>query len=199
MNAHPILHARDPERVRRALELMLPPRQARRLFRECEGSAARALELARTRGGRAWERFAAALAIHEQALFERAAKGPPLISPEATRRFLQRALGTLPYEVFCVLFVDNRHRLCGIVELFRGTIDGASVHPREVVREALSQNAAAVLFAHNHPSGVAEPSNADEIITARLKEALALVDVRVLDHVIVAGGACASCAENGLL
>jgi DNA repair protein RadC len=104
-----------------------------------------------------------------------------------------------PFEVFCCLFLDNRHRLIAFDELFRGTIDGASVHPREVVRQALQRNAAAVILAHNHPSGVAEPSQADELITHRLKDALALVDIRVLDHLIVGDSRCTSFAERGLL
>jgi len=95
--------------------------------------------------------------------------------------------------------LDNRNRVIEFVELFRGTIDGASVHPREVVREALARNAAAVIFAHPHPSGVAEPSQADELITRRLREALQLVDIRVIDHFIVAGGETMSMAEHGLL
>ena len=101
--------------------------------------------------------------------------------------------------MFCCLHLDNRHRLIAFDELFRGTIDGASVHPREVVKQALARNAAAVILAHNHPSGVAEPSQADELITHRLKEALALVDIRLLDHVIVGDGSCLSFAEKGLI
>jgi len=95
--------------------------------------------------------------------------------------------------------LDKRHRLIEYVELFRGTIDGASVHPREVVKLALAKNAAAILLAHPHPSGVAEPSQADELITQRLKEALSLIDVRVLDHLVIAGGDVISFAERGLL
>jgi DNA repair protein RadC len=97
------------------------------------------------------------------------------------------------------LYLDNRNRVITCQELFRGTIDGASVYPREVVKEALAHNAAAVILVHNHPSGVAEPSQADELITRRLKQALSLVDIRVLDHVIVGDGACESFAERGLL
>ncbi len=104
-----------------------------------------------------------------------------------------------PHELFCCLHLDNRHRLIAFEELFRGTIDGASVHPREVVKQALARNAAAMILAHNHPSGVAEPSRADELITRRLREALALVDIPVLDHLIVAGNSCVSLAERGLL
>jgi DNA repair protein RadC len=122
-----------------------------------------------------------------------------MASPKAVQDFLSLRLGTLEHETFCVLLLDKRHRLIEFVELFRGTIDGASVHPREVIKLALSKNAAAVVFAHPHPSGVAEPSQADELITQRLKEGLALVDVRVLDHMIVAGGDVVSFAERGLI
>jgi DNA repair protein RadC len=123
----------------------------------------------------------------------------PLTSPDAVRDFLHARLRDLPYEVFCCLFLDNRNRLILFKELFRGTIDGTSVHPREVVRQALSHNAAALILAHNHPSGVPEPSHADELITRRLKAALALVDIRVLDHLVVGDGATVSFAERGLL
>ncbi|HLP30524.1 MAG TPA: DNA repair protein RadC [Geothrix sp.] len=126
-------------------------------------------------------------------------RGDVLGSPEATRRYLALRLRDRPQEVFAVLFLDNRHRVIAFEELFHGTIDGASVHPREVVRQAMGHNAAAVILAHNHPSGVAEPSRADESITRRLREALALVDIRVLDHVIVGDGQAVSLAERGLL
>jgi DNA repair protein RadC len=125
--------------------------------------------------------------------------GPALETPQATRSFLVAQLRDRPYEVFCCLHLDNRHRLIAFDELFRGTIDGASVHPREVVKQALARNAAAVILAHNHPSGVAEPSQADELITHRLRDALGLVDIRVLDHLIVGDSRCLSFAERGLL
>jgi DNA repair protein RadC len=125
--------------------------------------------------------------------------GPALNAPAATRQFLTAQLRDRPYEVFCCLHLDNRHRLIHFEEVFRGTIDGASVHPREVVRQALQYNAAALIFAHNHPSGVAEASQADELITRRLRDALALVDIRVLDHLIVGDNSCLSFAERGLL
>jgi DNA repair protein RadC len=118
----------------------------------------------------------------------RVRRGTPLGSPKASREFLSLKLGTLEREVFAVIFLDKRHRLIRYQEMFQGTIDGASVHPREVVKEALKQNAAAVILTHPHPSGVAEPSQADEFITRRLKEALDLVDIRVLDHIL--GGFC---------
>jgi DNA repair protein RadC len=129
----------------------------------------------------------------------RVRRGTSLSSPKATRDFLTLKLGSLEREVFAVIFLDKRHRLISYQEMFQGTIDGASVHPREVVKEALKQNAAAVILAHPHPSGVAEPSQADEFITQRLKDALSLVDIRVLDHIIVAGGDSISFSERGLL
>ena len=105
----------------------------------------------------------------------------------------------LDHEVFCCLYLDNRHRVLRFDQLFRGTIDGTSVYPREVVKEALAVNAAAVILAHNHPSGVAEPSQADERITKRLKSALELVDIRLLDHLIIGDGEATSLASRGLL
>jgi DNA repair protein RadC len=108
-------------------------------------------------------------------------------------------LSHLEHEVFSAIFLDNRHRILTYEEMFRGTIDGASVHPREVVKRAIQLNAAAVIFAHNHPSGIAEPSKADEAITKRLANALKLIDVRVLDHLIIAGADVVSFAERGLL
>jgi len=122
-----------------------------------------------------------------------------LTSPEATREYLKLRLDGVPYEVFTILLLDNRHRVLKYVEVFRGTIDGASVHPREVVRLVMEANAAAVIFAHNHPSGLAEPSQADLRITQRLKDSLALIDVRFLDHFIVGEGVGTSLAERGLL
>jgi DNA repair protein RadC len=150
-------------------------------------------------GARRYGLLQAALEISRRHYRQEIAAGPLLESPAATRAFLVAELRDRPYEVFCCLFLDNRHRLIAFDELFRGTIDGASVHPREVVRQALQRNAAAVLLAHNHPSGVAEPSQADELITQRLKDALALVDIRVLDHLIVGDNRCTSFAERGLL
>ena len=120
-----------------------------------------------------------------------------LTSPAATRRYLQAQLRHYPHEVFSCLFLDNRHRVIAFEELFRGTIDGASVHPREVVKRSLAHNAAALILAHNHPSGVAEPSQADRQITAHLKQALSLVDIRVLDHIVIGEGDPVSLAERG--
>ena len=125
--------------------------------------------------------------------------GRPLSSPEATRSYLRLKLAGYRNEVFGGLFLDNKHRIIALRDLFQGTIDGASVYPRVVVQQAMDFNAAALVFFHNHPSGVAEPSHADETITRRLKAALALVDVRVLDHFVVSAGECVSFSERGLL
>lgn len=146
-----------------------------------------------------YARLQAALEMTRRHYREALDAGPLLDAPARTTEFLIAQLRDRPYEVFCCLHLDSRHRLIGFDELFRGTIDGASVHPREVVRQAMERNAAAVIFAHNHPSGVAEASQADELITRRLREALALMDIRVLDHLIVGDGACLSFAERGLL
>jgi DNA repair protein RadC len=125
--------------------------------------------------------------------------GEAIRSPTDTEAFLQARMRHLDHELFCCLFLDNRHRVLGFNELFRGTIDGTSVYPREVVKEALAINAAAVILAHNHPSGVAEPSQADERITKRLKSALELVDIRLLDHLIIGDGRATSLASRGLV
>ncbi|HYM28684.1 MAG TPA: DNA repair protein RadC [Steroidobacteraceae bacterium] len=157
---------------------------------------------ARARAGVGPARYAvmqAALELTRRHFREALRLGPALAAPELTRTFLQAQLRDRPYEVFCCLYLDNRHRLIAFEELFRGTIDRAGVHPREVLRQTLLHNAAAVIFAHNHPSGVLEPSQADELITRRLKEALALMDVRVLDHFIIGDGQCYSFSEHGLL
>jgi DNA repair protein RadC len=141
----------------------------------------------------------AAAEISRRQLSESLKAGPLLASPKATRDFLTARLRDLEHEVFCCLYLDKRHRLIRFEELFRGTIDGASVHPREIVKLALQRNAAAVIVAHNHPSGIAEPSQADELITQRVKEALGLVDIRLLDHIVVGDGVCVSFAERGLI
>lgn len=141
----------------------------------------------------------AALELGRRYLLADLQRGDALANPECTRRFLQARLRGYPHEVFACLFLDNRHRVIEYEALFRGTIDGASVHPREVIKAALTHNAAAVILAHNHPSGVAEPSQADLQLTRRLREALGLVDIRVLDHLVIGDGAVVSFAERGLL
>ena len=125
--------------------------------------------------------------------------GRSLSKPEETRNYLRLRLADYRNEVFGCLFLDNRHRIIAVRELFQGTIDGASIYPRVVVQQAMEVNAAAMVFFHNHPSGIAEPSHADEMLTRRLKDALALVDVRVLDHFVVSAGESVSFAERGLL
>ncbi len=141
----------------------------------------------------------AALELSRRCLAAELTRGEPIRAPTDTRRYLQAELSGLRNEVFGVLFLDTRHRVLGYETLFQGSIDGASVHPRVVVQRALAHNAAAVILAHNHPSGVAEPSTADEAITRTLRQALGLIDVRVLDHIIIAGPRTASLAELGLL
>lgn len=125
--------------------------------------------------------------------------GIAIRSPADTEQFLLARLRDRPHEVFCCLYLDNRHRVILFEELFRGTIDGTSVYPREVVKQALEVNAAAIILAHNHPSGVAEPSVADERITRRIKSALELVDIRLLDHLVIGDGTSTSLASRGML
>ena len=141
----------------------------------------------------------AVLEMSKRYLSETLEKQDVISNPEDTRQYLKSQLRDRPYEVFAALFLDNRHQVIQFEELFRGTIDGASVYPREVVKKALDHNAAALIIAHNHPSGVAEPSSADERITIRLKEALGLVDIRLLDHLIIGDGEIVSLAERGVL
>ena len=141
----------------------------------------------------------AVLEMSRRNLQEKMAKGDVLSSPEDTRRFLQATMQDYEHEVFAALFLDNRHQIICFRELFSGTIDGASVYPREVVKLALQLNAAAIIFAHNHPSGVSRPSESDKTITHRLKDALAMVEVRVLDHFIIGDDGGYSFAEHGLL
>jgi DNA repair protein RadC len=126
-------------------------------------------------------------------------RGRALKSPDDSREFLRAKIGYLDYEAFALLWLDNRHRVIAFEELFRGTIDGAAVYPREVAKSGLEKNAAAVILAHNHPSGVAEPSQADIRITDKLKDALNLFDIRTLDHVIVTHDETCSFAERGLI
>jgi DNA repair protein RadC len=141
----------------------------------------------------------AGVELARRLLREEMTHGDALTSPEAVRDYLRLSLASLPHEAFVVLFLDSQHRLLAADELFRGTLAQTSVYPREVVKAALARNAAAVIFAHNHPSGVAEPSRADELLTQALKQALALVDIRTLDHFVVAGHRVVSFAERGLL
>lgn len=144
-------------------------------------------------------RLAAALELGRRYLCAPANPRQALEAPLDAARYFSARLLDLPHEVFCCLFLDTRHRLIRYEELFRGTIDGATVYPREVVKRALQCNAAAVIVGHNHPSGVAEPSEADRSITVKLAKALALVEIRLLDHLVVSRGGHVSLAERGLL
>lgn len=139
----------------------------------------------------------AVLELSRRHLKETLQRGEFLQNPKATQAYLNARLRDLPYEVFACLFLDNQHRVIEFEVLFQGTINGASVHPREVVRKTLQHNAAALILAHNHPSGIAEPSAADRHITRQLTEALALIDVRVLDHIVVGDGECVAFSERG--
>jgi DNA repair protein RadC len=143
--------------------------------------------------------LAAILELARRALSGEMIQRDVLGSPESVRQWLRLKLGTLPHEVFAALWLDAQNRLIEYEELFRGTLTQTSVYPREIVKHALACNAAGVLFAHNHPSGIAEPSRADETLTQSLKQALALIDVKVLDHFVIAGNTAVSFAERGLL
>ena len=132
-------------------------------------------------------------------LSQRNAIGKPMVKPSDAADYLRIKLSGYKNEVFCAIFLDTRHRILAFEELFSGTIDGASVYPRVVVQRVMAHNASAVVFAHNHPSGIAEPSQADQFITKKLKEAMSLIDVQVLDHFVVGDSGTTSFAERGLL
>ncbi len=150
-------------------------------------------------GDAKYAQLQAVLEMARRALTEQMREADALNSPTAVRNYLRLALAGKAHEVFCGVFLDSQNRVLAVEELFRGTLAQASVYPREVVKRALAHNAAGLILAHNHPSGVAEPSRADENLTASLKTALALVDVRVLDHFIIGHDALTSFAERGLL
>lgn len=141
----------------------------------------------------------AVLELSRRFLHQGLQRGDPLESPEATRQYLKCVLRDRPHEVFACLFLDTRHRVIAFEELFHGTIDGATVYPRVVAEKALHHGAAAVIAAHNHPSGVAEPSLADQAITRRLREALALLDIRLLDHFVIGDNTPVSMAARGMM
>jgi DNA repair protein RadC len=143
--------------------------------------------------------IAAVLEIARRVLAQRLAEQPMFEQPQAVKDYLQLQLAALDHETFGAMFLDTQHRLLAFETLFRGTLTHTAVHPREVVKRALALNAGAVVLAHNHPSGVAEPSRADELITQSLRQALLLVDVKVIDHVVVGRGGTVSFAERGLL
>lgn len=162
-------------------------------------AAPTALEEIRGFGPAKYTQLQVVLELARRALQESVKRETLLSSPGKVRDYLRLMLSRLEHEVFVALYLDSQNRLIFTDELFRGTLTQTSVYPREVVKRALKHNAAAVIFAHNHPSGVAEPSRADELLTSNLKQALALIDVRVLDHLIVAGSSTVSFAERGLL
>src|SRR5258708_9362351 len=179
-----------------------PAKSARELAQEVltqAGSISALLGRPGTLDVEAQARISAAYELVRRALKEEISSRDALSSPQAVRNFLRTALAGREHEVFVLLALDSQHRVIACDELFRGTLSQTSVYPREVVKCALKYNAAAVIFGHNHPSGVAEPSPADEILTRSLKTALALVDIQVLDHFIVAGSSSMSFAERGLL
>ena len=150
-------------------------------------------------GDAKYAQLQAVLEMARRALAEQMQRADALNSPAAVRNYLRLALSGKAHEVFCGVFLDSQNRVLAVEELFRGTLTMASVYPREVLKRALAHNAAGMILAHNHPSGVAEPSRADESLTATLKTALALVDIRVLDHFIVGSDSITSFAERGLL
>jgi len=150
-------------------------------------------------GDQSMMKLQAAVELAARTLTEQLTSKTSLTSPGAVRDLLRLKLAGLPHEVFICIFLDAQHRVIRVEEMFRGTLTQTSVYPREVVKAALRANAAAVIFAHNHPSGVAQPSQSDELLTRNLREALSLVEIKVLDHFIVAGNQALSFAERGLL
>ena len=198
----------DAELVAVLLRTGIPGKSAVDLARQMIGefgglsgllSAGPALGRIKGMGAAKSAQFIAALELARRSLDENLKQTPALTSPGAVRDYLRLALASRPHEVFVCLWLDAQHKVIAIEEPFRGTLTQTSVYPREIVKAALAANAAAVIFAHNHPSGVAQPSQSDELLTRSLKEALALVDVKVLDHFIVAGNQAISFAERGLL
>ena len=159
----------------------------------------RALEQLHGMGPAKSAQLLAVLELSKRYLHQVLLRSEPLENPGATEQFLKSALRDNPNEVFACLFLDTRHRVIAYEELFHGTIDGATVYPRVVAEKALKHNAAALIVAHNHPSGISEPSLADQAITRRLKDALALLDIRLLDHFVIGEGAPVSMAARGLL
>jgi len=176
---------------------------ARDLIERCQGIAGLleriATENVKGLGTAKRTQFVAALELARRSLSEQMKKRSALTSPGAVRDYLRLTLAARAHEVFVCIWLDAQHRVIDCAEVFRGTLTQTSVYPREIVKAALAANAAAVIFAHNHPSGAAQPSQADELLTRNLKDALALVEVKVLDHFIVAGSQAISFAERGLL
>ncbi len=184
------------------LGLMVGPRRAVQLLKDARGSIAtllsESIEPYRVEKP-ANQRLLAARELIKRSLAEGIRNGNALTSPQAVRDYLRIALMGRGHEVFMVLFLDAQHRLIEAEEMFRGTLTQTSVYPREVVKRSLYFNAAAVIFAHNHPSGIAQPSQSDELLTRSLRESLTLVDVKVLDHFVIGSNVVMSFAERGLL
>ena len=185
------------------LALMVGPKTAQQLLKEVNGSLAALLlneaAAAYDPKPKVQAKLKAARELVRRSLREALRRGDVLSSPAVVRDFLRVTLEGRDHEVFLVVFMDAQNRVIAAEEMFRGTLTQTSVYPREVVKRSLFHNAGAVIFAHNHPSGIAEPSRADEALTQALKQALALVDVKVLDHFVVGTGCCMSIAERGLI
>ena len=184
------------------LGVLVGPRKAAQLLQETSGSLCQLLQEPSAREYSPpliASKLRAVTELVRRSLAECVRERDVLSSPQAVRDLLRIQLGQRDHEVFMALFLDAQHRAIALEEMFRGTLTQTSVYPREIVKRALQLNAAALIFAHNHPSGVAEPSAADEALTRTLRGALALIDVRVLDHFIVAGNSVLSFAEGGLL
>jgi DNA repair protein RadC len=184
------------------LGVLVGVRTATHLLRDASGSLSQLLHTSATVTyvqPQASSKLQAAKELVRRSLAEAMRQRDFLSSPQAVRDYLRVTLAGHQREVFMALFLDTRHRVITSEELFRGTLDQTSVYPREVVKRTLEHNAAAVIFAHNHPSGVAEPSRADEMLTKTLRDALAILEVRVLDHFVVAGNDVVSFAERGLI
>lgn len=177
------------------LEKLLGVRQTRLLYR----GSLQPLFCVASEPGSAAEKLIAAREIIKRWLAEELRAGAALTSPGTVRDYLKLILRDLPHECFICLWMDAQHRVIETQEAFRGSLTATAVYPREIVKAALAANAAAVIFAHNHPSGAAQPSQADELLTRNLREALSLIEVKVLDHFIVAGSQAVSFAERGLL
>lgn len=173
--------------------------EAEDIWEHCDGSWSKIVELAREPRTPAWEALACAIEVLHRSFAEQLTTRNVLDSPDVVRQFLRTFFEGLPYEVFVVLYLNAQNHLIRAEEAFRGTLTQTSVYPREIVRRALELRAAGVIFSHQHPSGVSEPSTADELLTRRLREALATVDVKVLDHFVIAGTADVSFAQRGLL
>jgi DNA repair protein RadC len=181
-----------------ALRTLFGARAAQRIFKAHRGRASLILEEARAVYGEGWDLIRAVRELTEQAFLERSSE-TILDAPARVVSFLKHRFAGLSYEVFSVIFVDSQNHVVAYEDLFRGTLTQTSVYPREVCVRALEYRAAACVFAHNHPSRIAEPSRADEALTRALQQALALIDVRVLDHIVIGGDSHVSFAERGLL